>query len=722
MALHLRDEGDTSIFLADDGVTELRVAKEAAQPYMPTPNPAADAVPVAPVPDLGPAPLDVAPPEALPAPIVPIQPTIQPAPAPEVAAPGPVPPSPIAAEPVAEAFAAPAPVAAPNVLPTGPLDKPTQIASAVNEASQDKAESAARVGNAQVSAADTIIAGSHALDASMQKHEDARAAEEKERRADEERLTGSYTKMVDRYAKFKVDPTRGMSSGRQALGWIAAAISGLGSALKGQGEKNPGLDALMAGLDRNVQLQMAERDALGTSIGLKKEALADFRGATKTRLGEYDLRMAGELRKYASLVERVKVRLGSVEEREAATQLISTLEAEAVTRTGSAVSQETQQRAAARAARAAAQKAQQAAEEKRQQWAFEHGATLDPNTGIYVLNPRSTQAVEAEGHVLDNRKKAKDLLSGPADTEGSIARVKDTAARSVNGFDGKPLMRTVIQKDANGKDVKVAVPVMAKSEKEGQELRAAQEATANVTRASQLLRVAIANNGGSAAVLGSPEYQQAKALIASIDLDNKEIAKLGVIAGPDMGFIEGMRGGVDPTSFIKDAGPGLEAMEKRIEEKYNAKLRAVTDYADSADGATPQAAPKAAPAAAGEKQPVQRVRSITTADPSLGDDKGAIAADAEQKLADLDVFLARDKPSAESIEAVMHQVSAARMPATTKAAILARLNEARDKLTSPEAAAVRQVREFDRLGRGAPDGRVIPEEVLYGLPPKKATK
>lgn len=694
MAQFLRDDGQVAEFLADDGVTVLRVASQNAQPYMPTRDPAANVAPAEPVLQFPPDDLSQS---APPSPALAVE-TPASAPAPTFAPPGP-PPLPagvghdpqLVSPPPAPAPAPPAepqadevfPVddltsAAPSIQPppASQLDKPTEVADAQIGILQDKADSVHRVGQAQVSAADEIIAGNLALETEQARIDKERATEAAARQRDEDILSEQYGRMVQRHATFKVDPNRGRSDARQAWGWIAAAISGLGSALKGEGGKNPGLDALMAGLDRNVQLQMAERDGLAQAIGMKKEAIADFRVATKNRLAEHDLRMAAELRKYAGLVDRVKVRLGSVEEKEAATQLISSLEAEATSRMGTAVAQEAAQLAAARAAAARARAAMLKAADDRKIKLAGMGLMDDPSGSgrlvrdTSVLDPLEQQgkALDVQGKALENAKRAKELAAGPASTEGSVALVKDQAGRSVNGFDGRPLMRTV--KGPDGKPMQV--PAMAKTQAQQEKLSDAAAAVAVVKEASQLLRTKIANAGGSIKALGSQDAQEVMALLNTIDLTNKNVEELGVIAGPDKDYLEGLRGGVDPMSFIKNAAPGLEAMERRLDSKYNAKLKQYTDYFDS-DSAVRQKPADAAPAQAAAKAPHERVNSIITADPSIGDGKGAIAADAEQKLEDLKVFLSRDKPSVETVDAVLAEVRAAKMPEGTKAKLTAQI-------------------------------------------------
>ncbi len=224
------------------------------------------------------------------------------------------------------------------------------------------------------------------------------------------------------------------------------------------------------------------------------------------------------------------------------------------------------------------------------------------------------------------------------------------------------------------------------------------------------------NKGGSAAILGSEEYQQARALVADIDLTNKDLAKLGVIAGPDMQFIEGLRGGVDPTSFIKDGSAGLDAMERRVKDKYNVKLKALTDYADTAKGGGRQEPTDIAASVVSEQTPVERVAAFTKGDPSVAGDVGAVEKDREMRMAAVETFLKRDKPTPESIDAARRQVmNDNAMPPVTKAALIATLNDALDKANAPDKKAAREGLKRGP-GAGFVEQRLIPEDLLFGLP------
>lgn len=707
MAFLLSDDGAVQTWQGDNG-QQYQVASQFAPPGlggMGAPPPVA-ATPAAP------PPAGIQPAE-LPAPIV-----SEPPPAAAPIAPVPVAepvPAPVAEEPPLEM---PVDVIEPpSILPTGPLNTPTQVAAGVNETAQARADSARRVGQEQVAAGQDIVNSGLDADYRVQELEKQRAVELQQRQADEAVLGEKHQKLVDRYANFKVDPNRGMSSDRQAMAWIGAALAGLGQVIAGKDpSQNPVIPMIFAQMDRRVQLQMAERDALGVSIGQSKDGIADFRGVTKTRLGEYDLRMGAELERHAKLVDRVKTRLGSVEQQEAATQLAQTLRAEAIARTGSATKAEADQRSAARQAAAAAVARQAKATEDQRRWEADKGFRLNPQTGRYEVDPSMqdpTKALETQGKVLDNEKKARELSGDvPDDARTTLAREKDTAARSLNGFDGRPLLRTVVEQGPDGKQVKRQVPVMASDDTAATYLKTAGAAVDKLTRASDLIKQLREEHGGNLKLLRSEEAQQISSLVKDIDLNNLVARNMGVPTGKDMEIVEGLRGGVDVGAFIGDPTVGIEAMAERAIENYNADLRQKSDYFSGAD-AVPIKPPRSAAAKAAEQRPDERVATFTKGDPSVAGDKGAIAKDAEMRLAAVKTFLKRDKPSPEAIDAARRQVAAdTLMPPSTKAQVLATLQEALDKLNAPDAKTLRD------LERDAYPGNAFPllEGPRFGLP------
>lgn len=722
MAILISDDGLTQTWQGEDGQA-YQVASQFAPPLpgmgtpaMP-PAPAFDPTGASGLPPMPEAELNFAP-DVL----------SQPQPDPALAGPGAAfqaPPLPAPVAPEVAPAPAPEPVvdmpldpaddfATPSVLPEGSLNKPTQIADAINLAGQEKADSARRVAQAGEEGTEQIINAGLDAQANVVEVQKQRAVEAQMRQADEAVLTERHGKMIDRYANFKVDPNRGVSSDRQTMAWIGAALAGLGQVIAGKDpSQNPVIPLIFAQMDRRVQEQMAERDSLGSAIGMSRDKIADFRAGTKTRLGEYDLRMAAHLERAAKETERVGAKLGSIEQREGATQLAATIRAEATARSGSATKAEADQRAAERRAAGAAMAARAKAERDEARFQAKEGIRFNPQTGRYEIDPGMqdpTKAIDTQGKLLDNEKKARELAR-PEETVGSVAAIKDKAARSLNGFDGKPLTRTVVE---DGK--KTQVRVMAKDDTAATYLTTAGSAVDKLTRAADMIKQLRAKHGGSIKTLGSAEAQELAAVVKDVDLNNLVARNMGVPTGKDMEIVEGLRGGVDPAAFLRDPSVGIEAMATRAIENYNADLRQKSDYFDNADGAVPLKPPRSAAAQVAEQRPDERVATFTKGDPSVAGDAGAVAKDREMRTAAVEAFLKRDKPSPESIDAARRRVLAdTYMPPATKAAILATLNDALEQANAPDKKAAR---EWLKRGpaAGAVEQRLIPEELLFGLP------
>lgn len=570
MAQFLRDEGDVSVFLTEGG-QEVRVAKEYAQPYAlgaeqapPAPEPtapdlslAAQGAPQLPQ-DIGP---DLAPPAPAPTPVpdAPLPTNGEITMAPEDLRPA-------EQQPIAEPEVTfqpedlrPPP---PDILPQSVPSSPTGLAKAINQGDQQKSDAAFRTGEAKAGALEQIAAANEAADVKIAEQERLQEEERKQRQLDEQVLNDDYGRLLKKHENFRVDPTRGMSGDRQTWAWIAAAISGLGRVVSGRDpSSNPGLDTLMKQFDVRVQHQMAEHDALGNTIGMKRQELTDFRGATKDRLAQYDLRMAGELNRAARTAETVGKRAAAVSEREAAKEVAATLRQEATARLGSAAAQEAEMRARARAARAAAMAhAQKAAEEQRRFMAKEK-VILDPATGRYIPDPAFAKPVDG----LEAREQVAKTTKAEADAAAATLAGSTGERERLYGIPG-------IKTKAGG------MP-LASSTAAAEDLR---NGKASLDTAARLIDEMIAlrkRDGWSSELVKSDEWRQIQVNFNDLKLSRKEIDKLGVLAGPDMDLIEGALGTADPTE-VRDPLAGLEKSRANMVNKYNASLKSVAADAE----------------------------------------------------------------------------------------------------------------------------------------------
>lgn len=133
-------------------------------------------------------------------------------------------------------------------------------------------------------------------------------------------------------------------------------------------------------------------------------------------------------------------------------------------------------------------------------------------------------------------------------------RARQLSVGEINDEDGKP----ILFRDPGVAD-KVAV---------------SKEATANAARLIDQLLVLRDHYGGWKSDLWkSPEWRRMRSDFADLQLEKKDQAGLGVLAGPDMGLINSTFGTSDP-SEMRDPTPGLKRARMNMVEKFNEKLRA----------------------------------------------------------------------------------------------------------------------------------------------------
>lgn len=313
----IADNGATVTMLTDDGRT-VEVAKDFADPYLPpgAPAPAPDLLPpesieAAPAPDLLPPGMPQQPqqaPDLLPP--GPEQP-LAPGEAPGLGVPQLAPPT---APPVPEpAPLAPAPEAAPSVVPQAIPQNATQAAAMGLEGLQTQADATVQGAQAQAAGADQLVQAYDETEQRLAQEQQQREQYAAYRQKEEDFLLNEKKTLIGRYVNHKVDRGRlwkDMSTGDQVLAGVSVALGMIGAAMAKQTE-NHALNFIVKRIDQDVQLQMADRDKLGASIGMKSDEIADFRTVSTSRLGEYNTRMAAHLARLERDVAKVAAKTQS---------------------------------------------------------------------------------------------------------------------------------------------------------------------------------------------------------------------------------------------------------------------------------------------------------------------------------------------------------------------------------------------------------------------------
>lgn len=198
----------------------------------------------------------------------------------------------------------------PKKMPATPL----QAAQDVADAYDQQAQAAQEVALVQATAADNEAAEIERRNAEIAKisaqKAEAQAAWDKE--IDGKRK--EYEQLFEKRRNTKVDNFRAyhnLDNGNKALAWIGIALSGLGSAMQGDGKNNAALSTLFKIMDDDVREQMANIDKMGQDVSMKRGELDDIQNLTKSRLGQYDLRIAERMDATAKHLEAMAARTKS---------------------------------------------------------------------------------------------------------------------------------------------------------------------------------------------------------------------------------------------------------------------------------------------------------------------------------------------------------------------------------------------------------------------------
>jgi hypothetical protein len=383
------------------------------------------------------------------------------------------------------------------------------------------------------------------------------------RQKEEAELLSQKQAAVDRYANFKVDRRRlfkDMSTGDTILAAVSVGLGQIAAAMQGKTE-NPALDLIMRKMDQDVQLQMAERDQIGTMVGMKSDQIADFRALSSSRAGEYATRMAGHLARLDRDIAKITARTQSAVVKQNGAIMQAQIRQKGAELLGNAVTADRSfnEQKRARQAAAAAQRQNLEADMKIKGFVSDGrgGWVPDPDR-VYTTDPLEAEQLRyytarADKTEAEAKLAGEHAAAGPGGIPGAVGD-PNAAGAPIRNADGKAWLPP--------------------TEKEQQEFRNIIPATANVRRMADLFVLAREKYGGSSELVGSPEWQEISSLVGQIDMEQKDILGLGVITGKDLEILQRVRGGKDPTSFIYDATPGIEALAKRLEEKTRGRMRA----------------------------------------------------------------------------------------------------------------------------------------------------
>ncbi len=451
-------------------------------------------------------------------------------------------------EPVAPAPHADIPVAAPAPTPmpkagrapkqkaaqAQPVDKFQQADNIVTGALDTAGQAGADVAATQATAADAKYEEQRkaAVEA------DTIAAEQKRVAAEREKLRADKQAQVDRYVhdedNFKIDENKfwGDASTAKNIGRvIAMAMTGLGMALQGRGhEQNPVIAMFDQGARRSVQMQMDQRDQLAKRSARAQQGLDSFDRITDAK----DARFSADM---ARAYER-GIRMGDL----------------AASKYGGDLA--------------------------KKNWQVQR-AELEKQKGEYLGKAaEGAFGRDVQKQQLDISRKQVAISGGQlalANKQFAYSKERDEAefalkVAELNKKGDADKAKLVAEKGIPGVFNKDGSPMLAQGSSPEDLAKIKDRVTATKSLVDILDRVRRIRTGWTSALGNSKEHQQLKSEWAAAQLEAKEYAKLGVLAGPDLELINNFLGAEDPTRW-KDPTEGIKSARQRIIKSTNSYLQ-----------------------------------------------------------------------------------------------------------------------------------------------------
>lgn len=348
---------------------------------------------------------------------------------------------------------------------------------------------------------------------------------------------------------------------------IGAVIAGFGSAMKGQGDRNPALDMAMAKIQTNVDDQIRERDEMGRhvsalkgSVDYAREIAKDGNAARMAAIGMDADRMGREIEtvaaKMAPGVKRDEVALLATGLRQKGTAFLvaSKQQDDSIRQAEAARAQQERE-----SRRAAGIQYARIAEDKRQ------------SDRAFIAGEGDKAFARTATVIGLGNEAAKAAAAGQAAKATAAATAaKDTTERGIID----PILREgaktrqLLNRDGS--------PMTAPTVDEAKEARLMMAMATDSLNASREIRKIIREGGGSSETLKGKDWQRIQSLKATILDNNRLMSKGGALDKGSVEQGEKKLGATDLTSFIHDAAPGLEQLERSITDGVNLKLKALT--------------------------------------------------------------------------------------------------------------------------------------------------
>jgi hypothetical protein len=380
----------------------------------------------------------------------------------------------------------------------------------------------------------------------------------------------------DEVLNTKIDPNGRRGTVRRIADVVAVMIGGLVQARKGG--PNVAMQIIDSEIDRDIEAQKA-------NMLDKRNAIAELR---QRGMSDFQAQQAYRVSWYARAMDDLKTEMQNYDPRgtAAARMAQQTLELQG------------RIQMAGEAARKSAfeddlkvRKELRADEENARAWIEtqdKHNAAqkkLQPGVGAALRTPAYFASLNLAPPPFDMTDKEYDLWQkrkenekqlAPADPNSPKAR-KDLAdatkaeADAAAAADGYKITSPETGGDLIQPDGK---PFVVMDTEERKKLRGTVAAASNIRKLADKMAELKKKYGGAITSLGSDEAMELRSLTSQIDFEVFKNYDLGAPSEGDKALAEGVRGGVDPTSFVKNATRGWQAFAEGAEAKAITHLRA----------------------------------------------------------------------------------------------------------------------------------------------------
>lgn len=394
--------------------------------------------------------------------------------------------------------------------------------------------------------------------------EQQKAKDANDRLARIDKLSADVSTNIEQLSKEKID----RSVAHPVLAALGVLLGAIGAAWANKSE-NPAMKALTDTIDRNVQAQLEDQKNRWQALNMKRGQIDQLRQQFTDHNAYYDALSAAERRKTIALGDEMMASSNSNAAKTDWAQHRAQLEMQAAGLQESAIDKEFGRRERDRNYQlASTNSASEIAARKAAAYtAAGHLALANKQFAFEKDYKTEEQAIERAKLILS--QKGLDPNKVGEFGIGGIPTVQtDKDGAPITDASGKP---QVGYKPVTNRD---GMPFMAPTKEEAVALRKQKAGVDMVNDFVNQMTEGIARHGGESSFFKSGDWQEMMA--------NKESLLFGLhqaygVEGFRPGVLEQMEkalGGVDPTSFFRDATPGLVAAAKAVNSHYDLNMRA----------------------------------------------------------------------------------------------------------------------------------------------------